>query len=271
MIRRLGEADRASVTALLSASPQLNLYLLGNLEANGFDADFCEFFGDVEGRIENGGGNGRVRGVINRYTTGWTVYGEPGADWARLGAVVDAHAVVADRLQDNPGGVASFMPYLRRYRAASLTEDHLMELPEGALQPQAAREGFVVRKATLADLDGLVGLFADAGDMARTPMGVERPLRDRRVWLALREGEVVSAALTNAETSTLAMIGGVYTAPAWRGHGLSQAVCSGLCAELMATGRQPILYWHNPAAGRVYTKLGFRPIGTWRSVRLTVV
>jgi predicted GNAT family acetyltransferase len=105
--------------------------------------------------------------------------------------------------------------------------------------------------------------------MSRTPPAIERPLRDRRVWLALKEGDVVAAALTNAETSSLGMVGGVYTAPAWRGNGLSQAICSGLCAELIAIGRQPVLYWHDPAAGYVYAKLGFRPIGTWRSVRLS--
>ena len=48
MIRRLVESDRESVSKLLSLAPQTNLYMLGNIEANGFDADFCEFFGDVE-------------------------------------------------------------------------------------------------------------------------------------------------------------------------------------------------------------------------------
>jgi predicted GNAT family acetyltransferase len=120
----------------------------------------------------------------------------------------------------------------------------------------------------MSDLAGLIKLFADAGDMSRTPPAVERPLRDRRVWLALKETEVVAAALTNAETTKLAMMGGVYTAPAWRGNGLSQAICSGLCAELLEIGLQPVLYWHDPAAGHVYSKLGFLPMGTWRSVRL---
>jgi predicted GNAT family acetyltransferase len=175
---------------------------------------------------------------------------------------------VADRLQDNPGGIDSFLPHLQCYTAALLNIDHLMELPSGGLRPQATPEGFVVRKAKMDDLPGLIALFANAGSMARTPPGVERPLRDRRVWIALKDGTVVSAALTNAETATLAMIGGVYTDPAWRGRGLSQAVCSGLCAELEAANRQPVLYWHDPMAGRVYTKLGFRPIGSWRSVRL---
>jgi hypothetical protein len=260
MIRRLGEPDRAALKALLSQAPQVNLYLLGNLETNGFDQDFCEFWGDVS--------DGRVRGVVNRYMIGWTVYGEVEADWTGLGATVDAHDVIAERLQDNPGGVPSFLPYLQRYMLASLTEDTLMELPSGGLQTQETPTGFIVRRATIHDLPELVNFYADAADMTRSPAAIERPLLDRRIWIALKGNEVVSAALTNAETSEMAMIGGVYTAPAWRGNRLSQAVCSALCTDLIADGRQPTLYWHNPPAGRVYTKLGFRPIGKWRSVRL---
>ena len=104
--------------------------------------------------------------------------------------------------------------------------------------------------------------------MARTPAAVERPIRDTRLWLAEEQGEVISTALTNAETSTLAMIGGVYTPPAQRGRKLSQAVCSALCADLLAADKQPVLYWGNPAAGAVYHKLGFRPQGQWRAVWL---
>lgn len=263
MIRRLMEADRESLRALLAAAPELNLYLLGNLEASGFDQEFCEFWGDEVG--------GSVRAVVNRYMTGWTVYGQADADWAGLGAVMDNHAVTAERLQDNAGGVASFLPYLHRYRASNKSDETLMELATMALSFQPAPPGFRVRRATLDDFASLVKLYANAADMARTPAGVERPLLDRRVWVAENGDGIVSAALTNAETDSLAMIGGVYTDPAWRGRGLSQAVCSALCEELIGTGRKPILYWHNAAAGQVYSKLGFRRIGTWRSVRLTRV
>ena len=262
MIRRLEEQDRSGLLELLHRTPHMNLYLLGNVEANGFDADFCEFFGDVS--------EGRVRGVVNRYMTGWTIFGAEDADWNGLGEVVDHSPVTAERLQDNPGGVSTFLPYLTRYVAGSLTEDQVMELPPGSLRQSKAPAGFVVRKAGIDDLKMLIDLFADAADMARTPAAVERPLRDRRVWLAERDGIAVAAALTNAETQTLAMIGGVYTRPEWRGMGLSQAICGALCAELIGVGRQPVLYWHNPAAGHVYRKLGFRAIGTWRSVHLTL-
>jgi predicted GNAT family acetyltransferase len=268
MIRRLQEIDRASLMALLSAAPQLNLFLLGNLESNGFDTDFCEFFGDVYDDGENGK-NGRVRAVVNRYMSGWTVYGEADADWAGLGKIVDMHDLKTIRLQDNPGGIASFLPFLQRYTADSIVEEELMALPESGLKPQSAHAGFVVRKATMDDLAGLTTLYADAGSMSRVPLAVERPLRNFRVWLALKNERIVAVALTNAETKRLAMVGGVFTVPAWRGNGLSQAVCSSLCAELIETGRQPILYWQNPTAGYVYSKLGFRPIGTWRAVKMT--
>jgi predicted GNAT family acetyltransferase len=263
MIRPLVAADRESLRALLAVAPELNLYLLGNLEASGFDQEFCEFWGDeVEGEL---------RAVVNRYMTGWTVYGRSDADWDGLGAVVDDHAVTAERLQDNAGGVSSFLPYLHRYCASNESEETLMELVPMAFSFQAPPPGLSVRRATLDDFAGLVKLYANAANMSRTPAGVERPLLDRRVWIAESNNEIVAAALTNAETDTLAMIGGVYTVPAWRGRGLSQAVCSGLCEELICTGRKPILYWDNDAAGRVYRKLGFRRIGTWRSVRLRLV
>lgn len=272
MIRPLREADRAAAVALLRAAPYLNLYLLGNLESLGFDQPFCEFWGDFDGPA--------LRAVVNRYMQGWSVYGGADADWTGLAAVVDNHPVGAERLQDNPGGIPSFLPYLRRYDAPQVEEQHIMDLAEADFRPRPAPEGVRVRRASLADLGALVLFYSDAGSMSRSPLGVERPLRDSRLWLAEvggeadgetdgeADGEVVSAALTNAETRDLAMIGGVYTPPQWRNRGLSQAVCSALCADLLAAGKRPVLYWDNPSAGRVYTKLGFRPRGVWRSAWL---
>jgi predicted GNAT family acetyltransferase len=261
MIRLLHERDRAAAVALLRAAPYLNLYLLGNMESLGFAADFCEYWGDFAGDT--------LRGVLNRYMSGWSLYGRADTDWAGMAAVVDSHPVAAVRLQDNPGGTASFVPYLRCYRASKVSEEPVMDLAAEDFRPRPAPDGVYVRRAGLDDLPALAAFYGDAGSMSRSPLGVERPLRATRLWLALLDGEVVAAALTNAETCDLAMIGGVYTPPAWRNRGLSQAVCSALCADLLAAGKQPVLYWDNPAAGKVYEKLGFRPRGVWRSVWLS--
>jgi hypothetical protein len=263
MICLLTEADRAATIELLNRDPQLNLYMLGNLEKLGFANDFSQFWGDF---AESGART--LRGVINRYMNGWAIYGQPDADWAGLAAVLDQHPVKAARLQDNPGGVPSLLPYLQRYAEERTVVEELMDLVAADFRPQPPPTGVTVRRGELADLAALVAFYADADDMTRTPAAVARPLQDTRLWLAEEHGTILATALTNAETTQLAMIGGVYTKPAARGRNLSQAVCGALCADLFAAQRQPVLYWGKPAAGTVYRKLGFRPRGQWRAVWL---
>lgn len=264
MIRPLTEADRAQVVDFLASAPQLNLYLLGNLEKLGFANSICEFWGDVIQQADST----KVRAVLNRYMTGWSIYGTAAADWAALGAILDQHPAGAERLQDNPGGIVSFLPYLQRYQAASVKIEEVMALAAADWQPIAAPKGVEIRRGTLADLPRLIDFYANAEHMRRSPAAVERPLCDTRLWLAEADNTILSAALTNAETCDLAMIGGVYTAVARRGQGLSQAVCSALCGELIEARKQPVLYWETPAAGAIYRKLGFHVTGQWRSVWL---
>lgn len=266
MIRPLTEADRAATISYLRQTPHFNLYMLGNIDKLGFTHEFCEFWGDFH--EEKRAGDTMIRAVLNRYMTGWTIYGDPDADWQGLGAIVDSHNIAAERLQDNPNGVESFVPYLTCYQEHHDEIEEVMVLAADEFQPIPAPPDITIRRARLTDLAQLAAFYADAGHMTRSAAAIERPLRDTRVWLAEAAGEILSTALTNAETSNLAMIGGVYTPLSARGRGLSQRVCSALCAELIDEGKQPTLYWNTPAAGAIYRKLGFQPCGEWRSVWL---
>lgn len=263
MIRLLTKADKEQVIALLHKDFHHNLYLLGNLEKLGFSHKLSKFWGDF-----SGDGAGVLRGVINLYMNGWTVYGLPDADWPALGAVVDAHPMKAARLQDNPGGVASLLPFLKTYGCANLVVEELMHLLPAHFRPVSAPNGVQIRPGVLADLPELVEFYGNAGDMARSEQAVVRPLQDTRLWLAKENGKILSSALTNAETKHMAMIGGVFTQPGARNRGLSQAVCSALCQDLFSAGLTPVLYWRQPEAGAVYRKLGFHTIGEWRAVWL---
>ncbi len=274
MLRALTETDRRQVTDFLAQAPHFNLYMLGNVEKLGFDHAFCEFWGDFadnEADIGKSASAPKLRGVINRYMSGWTVYGERAADWAGLATILDNHPNPAERLQDNPGGIDSFVPYLQRYARVREEMEEVMVLERNSLQSIEPPPAVTIRRGSLQDLNRLTQFYSDAGHMARSAAAVERPLRDTRLWLAEAEGKILSAALTNAETSSLAMIGGVYTPPAERGRKLSQSVCQALCAELIAAGKQPVLYWNTPAAGAVYRKLGFRPCGQWRAIWLSPI
>ncbi len=261
VIRELNEADRRATVVLLSRQPAMNLYLLGNLETLGFENSLCQFWGDF-------GQDGTLRAVLNRYMSGWALFGTPDADWAALAATLEQHPITAERLQDNPGGTASILPWLTRYQAVKVIEEELMQLDAAAFRPQPTPAAVRVRQAGVADLDALTDFYGDAGAMRRSVAAIKRPLHDTRVFVAEEADAIISVALTNAETANLAMIGGVYTPPGARGRGLSQAVCSALCQALLDDGKQPILYWETPAAGAVYRKLGFVSVGHWRSVWL---
>ena len=264
MIRLLNESDRAEAVALLEKSPAQNLYLLGNIASLGFDKDFSQFWGEF-------GPDNQLRGLLNRYMNGWVIYGKADADWAAMAQLLDEYPEKAERLQDNPGGIPSFLPYLKAYTVEALHVEELMQLENDQFVPargMVAAGAALIRRGTIEDLANLTAFYADAGEMARSAAGVEQPLSRTRLWLAEEDGEILSAALTNAETDKLAMIGGVYTRPVARGRGLSQLLCSALCAELIAEGKMPVLYWINPIAGSIYRKLGFQRIGEWRSVRL---
>ncbi len=251
-VRILREADRAALRSLAGEQPEQNLFLLGNLETLGFGEPFCTFWGDF-------GADGTLRGVANRYFTGWVVYGRTDADWPALAALIDGDAN-AERLQDNPGGVPSLLPFLQRYTAEQVHVEELMRLAAADFRPQPTPAGWRVRRATLEDLDALATFFTDAGDMSRSRAGTERPLQDGLVYVAENEThEIGAAAMTNAllrRAPHLAMVGGVYTTPEQRGRGLSRAVCSTLCASLLADGVTPVLYWKHPAAGHVYRQSG---------------
>lgn len=200
--------------------------------------------------------------------TGWVVFGHRGTDWSALGQILDEHPIKAERLQDNPVGIESFLPYIKKYQARNIAVEELMSLKREHFSPADSSSTVSVRRATMDDLDALTDFYANADYMSRTRQSIEQPLRRTRIWLAKEKGKVVSAALTNAETDDLAMIGGVYTEPDARGRGLSQVVCSALCQDLLSAQKRPVLYWETPAAGAVYRKLGFQAVGHWRAVLL---
>lgn len=260
-IRPLAAGDLHAAVDLLSEQPEFNLYTLSNLRKLGFETDYCQYWGDF-------GDDGTLRAVLNRYRDGWTIFGRESAAWPDLGVIVDQHPVDAKRIQDNPGGVGSFLPYLQSYRVADVHEEELMRLERASFQPADPLGSVEIRRAEERDLPRLFDFYADAGSMSRSPERVAEPLKHRRIWIALEGDEVSSAALTNGELETMAMVGGVFTRPQSRNRGLSQAVVSRLCEELLNESRTPILYWDHPAAGAVYRKLGFTHIGMWRSVFL---
>lgn len=128
-----------------------------------------------------------------------------------------------------------------------------------------------VRRGTPRDSDGLARLYYGATGFEDLTFAQVRNVMTNRVtrlrtFLAERQGEIVAAASTSAESYTAAMIGGVWTAPWARGRGISTTVVGALCGELLRERKRPYLFYltENGPAERIYAKLGFRVTGSWK-------
>lgn len=72
-----------------------------------------------------------------------------------------------------------------------------------------------------------------------------------------RGGCIVSVGQTEFEESGSALIVGVATAPEYRQQGLAEACLRSLSDSLLASGKTLWLQYDNPAAGKLYEKLGY--------------
>lgn len=78
-----------------------------------------------------------------------------------------------------------------------------------------------------------------------------------------RGGQGICRPTARRKTAEAAILGGVATRADWRRQGLASAVMTALCGQLLSEGKKPCLFFENEEAGRIYSRLGFAPIGRW--------
>lgn len=283
-VRRLDPRDRAELEALLDGEPGYSLFLRSNLDALGVDERVEYWAAYVDGSPR-----AALMVVVDRAA----VYAPPGGLVAPLAEVVHGRRLRfvmgrADQVEAMLAAAPSLVPtqwqrhVLVRLDPADLTPPRAASsrfgLGHGATSPRAPL-GARVRRADPGDLGGLVRLYTGAAGFEHaTPAQVRATLRERvvslRTYVALvgraarTRGRIVAAASTSGEAPRAAMIGGVWTDPAWRDRGCGTAVVAALAGELVGEGRVPYLFYlvDNAPAARVYAKIGFRPVGPWTVV-----
>ena len=256
MIRKLLPADESELLAVLRRDRHNNLFLLGNLHSMGWDDPDLEYTGMYDGK--------RLVGVLMRFRANWALCDAGGSDFAAMARLIEAYPTSARAITGENGLVSHLWDHIRRYEIYADHPSYYCALetliPLSGVRP--------ARRATEADMAGLVALYAEAGEMARDKAGVRRVLAQGRFFVVEDGGQIVAAALTSSEAPDMAMIGGVFTPPHLRNRGYATACMVGLCRELLNEGIEPCLFYDNPRAGSIYRRLGFHDIGMWRLLRL---
>ena len=251
-MRLLGQADQPLLRRTLDQDPYYNLFMIGDLEMMGLEHEHLFYWAQFA--------TGKMVGVAMRYRRNWCFYDAGGADVALFCRAVDDYpedSVINGRAS-LVGGI------IERLQRCEVISDHpsfyCVQSPDLVLPAPE----HPTRRATVDDVAALVTHYETAGEMRRGAESLRLCLAHNRIFVSELGGKIVSAVLTHVETDTMAMIGGVYTPEPLRNRGYASAAMTALCTSLLEDGRQPCLFYDNPAAGAIYRRIGFQDIGLWR-------
>lgn len=113
----------------------------------------------------------------------------------------------------------------------------------------------------------LLGATDSPESRQRAAVFLDEQIAEGNAWVAIYAGAPVSLSAFNATLPDMVQLGGIYTPPELRGHGLARIVVA--ASLIVASGRgasRAILFTNNPSAVRTYEALGFRRVGDYSLV-----
>lgn len=257
MIRKLTQEDHDLVFAYLKKEASINLFIIGDIEAYGYETEFQELWGDFDEK-------GALKGALLRYYESFIVYGEgydkdgfleimkrypfQGVSGSRdlvLGLEADLSAL----------GFAARDTYFAQCRQPNSHDSKI------AVKRAAASDALAI-----ATVESQITEFSERPSLEKRAAQIQKKFESKagRTYFAKADGKMVSIASSTAENSLSAMVVGVATLPDYRRKGYTTAILSELLADLLATKESVCLFYDNPAAGAIYKRAGFEDIGMWR-------
>ncbi|MGM9988586.1 MAG: GNAT family N-acetyltransferase [Bacillaceae bacterium] len=261
MIRKLQEEDRQALMAFVGEESALNLFIIGDVECYGFDADFQEVWGSFE--------NGQLNGVLLRYERSYIpYYKEKTVDISGFIDIIKKDKAVQ--------GISGKEEIVEQFKGIlpneMIKQTYFCELVNNEkLQPY----GTDVKLATEENAEEIVMLLREIEEFRHTNASViaenavesmKRKIGDgsgRIYYMEGNNGEMATVVQTTAENSMSAMVVGVATKKEYRRQGQMSQCLSKLCKDVLQEGKTLCLFYDNPEAGRVYHRLGFQSIGMW--------
>ncbi|RDI45817.1 GNAT family N-acetyltransferase [Falsibacillus pallidus] len=257
MIRRLTEADHEKVMELVLPKAAENLFIIGDIEAFGYDQDFQTLWGDFDHE-------GSLKGILLKYQQNYIPYAEDveGVDAFGFAKIIgeDDHAEMVSGLEPILERVRPFLPWnslhARKFYYAKCTDAE-----------NVPSDLDLVKQAKPADVDRIVELYGHIKEF-NSMETAEQKRRNMekgtaRSFFIEKDGEIISAASTAAENTQSAMVVGVCTHPSHTKKGYGSMCVSKVCQVLLAEGKELCLFYDNPAAGSIYKRIGFKDIGFW--------
>ncbi|EEL88203.1 N-acetyltransferase [Bacillus cereus] len=261
MMRKLTKKDHEQVFSFLKEEAALNLFIIGDIEAFGYETAFQELWGAFEE-------NGTLKSILLRFHDTFIPYSKDELVVTDYEALLSAYkplklsgkSTIVERFETAPSvqlGTKNEM-----YFCECLDDNNLPSTP--------VQE--TIKHATLDDVERIMKLRSNIAEFP-TANESEKILRQAletntgRTYYIEKDGAIIASASTSAENSLSAMVVGVCTHPNHRGNGYASLILQKMIQDFTKEGRTLCLFYNNPAAGRIYKRLGFKDIGMWTMYR----
>lgn len=259
------EKDLDQIMTYVSAEPEFNLFVIGDIENYGLGNDTVDIHVNVV--------DGKWDSLILRYIDNYIVYSQ--------NKYYDT-AAVANFLKDAQIGCISgkesiIEPLSPYFESLTLRVTYLSRLD--ALNPldSTLPAGLVLKPLTPQDAKAVINLYLIIEEFAVNYRGREEQAIEA-IALNLEKGgsgygifdnhRLLSVAATSASNSQSAMVIGVATHPGSRKQGLASHVLTHLCDVNLKAGKNFLcLFYDNPEAGAIYRRLGFKEMGQYALLR----
>ena len=261
MIRKLTKRDDEQVMKLVLPEASINLFIIGDIEMYGYEADFQELWGDFDKHHQ-------LRGILLRYYEYFIVYGLEDYDAKGFANIIESHEKY-DGISGKQGVLKLLQPYLKgnycnrdSYFAACRKETlKVTDNPDFHMRIEIAG---IKDAKKLAELMCSIKEFTVKDICAQTERAI-KAIEDKagRYYFIEEKGKAVSMVATAAENSKSAMLVGVCTAPEYRMKGYTTAIMSTMLQDLLAEKESVCLFYDNPQAASIYKRSGFVDIGMW--------
>ncbi|MGN7476248.1 GNAT family N-acetyltransferase [Solibacillus silvestris] len=262
MIRKLKNTDHDLVMELVEKKPAENLFIIGDIEAYGFESDIQDLWGQFDDE--------RLIAILLRYDQNYIPYSNGDYDVAGFARIINEN-----KGQIEISGLRHLVLPLRQYIERHIRRDSetyyakCTELSVPISDLDFSDVTYLQPHEYVENIEMLSSIpeFSTGTFSVEARERAEKFKTGRTYMIRDAQGVMVSSASTTAENSQSAMIVGVGTRPGYEKKGYATHAMLKLCRDLFAEGKTVCLFYDNPAAGSIYKRIGFVDIGFWSMIR----
>lgn len=255
MIRRLTQADHEECFALLKTKAAENLFIIGDIEAFGYEQDFQRLWGEWDER-------GELIAVLLKYRQNYIPFAVAPFDALAFSEIMleDSEFHMMSGLKETTEKIEPYLGAYKRKRETYYAKCTTVK--------NDFRDVSVVERATEADAEPIVNLLNSIPEFDQSVDVTASDKRKDERWC------ITLSIRTSWRTNRLDSFNSCRKYRLSHDHcsrhtcrykrkGYASQCMQALCQELISEGKELCLFYDNPEAGNIYKRIGFKDIGFW--------